>query len=63
MIELLYREKFGLSWWQMQAEPAEAVEWWAAVEAARQKAINDGQKTGASGRPRPRAPLDAEDMN
>jgi hypothetical protein len=37
VIEVLYRERFGLSWHQMQEEPAEAVEYWASLEATRNR--------------------------
>ena len=60
MVELLYREKFGLSWQQMQEEPAEAVEWWVAVEAARQNASKEASKPGK--RPTSREALEPEDM-
>ncbi len=35
LLEILYRERFGLSAIAFEDEPAEAVEYWASVEAAR----------------------------
>ena len=35
LLEILYRERFGLSAVEFEQEPAEAVEYWASVEAAR----------------------------
>ncbi len=37
LIELTYRERFHLSWHQMQQEPAEAVGYWLETEALRRK--------------------------
>jgi hypothetical protein len=37
LAELLYRERFGLSYRQMQAEPTDVVRYWLAVEEERAK--------------------------
>jgi len=46
LIETLYRERFGLSWQQMQDEPAEAVGYWLLLE--RERTILRQQQAAAS---------------